>query len=150
MKVGVLFPPRFVEPGEMLADARAMEAAHVDSIWVQDDVEGLDPWLVLAAIAAATSQVRLGVLPRVAGEKLDPADRRVSTLQSLSGNRVIDGDERWEAVEVPADRPAWATTLLQARPGVDGVLVPLDPRLLDILRNPDGEIDRSDLVLAQG
>jgi len=28
--------------------------------------------------------------------------------------------------------------------------VPMDPRLLDILRHPDEAIDRSDLLLAQG
>ena len=150
MKVGVLFPPRFLEPGEMLADARAMEAAHVDSIWVQDDADGMDPWLVLAAIAAATRQVRLGLLAVPSSGRPTIDDRRRRTLQSLSRNRVIDGEERWQAVEVPADRSSWAKTLQQPRPGVDGVLVPLDPRLLDILRNPNEEIDRSDLVLAQG
>jgi hypothetical protein len=35
------------------------------------------------------------------------------------------------------------------RDGV-GVLVPMDPRLLDVLRHPDDAIDRSDVVLAQG
>jgi len=28
--------------------------------------------------------------------------------------------------------------------------VPLDPRLLDLVRNDDGDEDRSDLTLAQG
>jgi hypothetical protein len=37
-----------------------------------------------------------------------------------------------------------------AQPDFDGVLVPMDPRLLDILRHPDEAIDRSDLLLAQG
>jgi hypothetical protein len=40
--------------------------------------------------------------------------------------------------------------LEQARADFDGVLVPMDPRLLDILRNPESAIDRSDLLLAQG
>jgi hypothetical protein len=40
--------------------------------------------------------------------------------------------------------------LQQAEPDFDGVLVPLDPRLLDILRHPQDAIDRSDLQLAQG
>jgi hypothetical protein len=30
------------------------------------------------------------------------------------------------------------------------VVVPMDPRLLDILRHPHDVIDRSDLILAQG
>jgi hypothetical protein len=62
----------------------------------------------------------------------------------------LSGTERWRRVEVPADREAWAQTLQQAEPDFDGVLVPLDPRLLDILRHPQDAIDRSDLQLAQG
>jgi hypothetical protein len=34
--------------------------------------------------------------------------------------------------------------------GATGIVVPLDPRLLDLLRNGDEEEDRSDLGLAQG
>jgi hypothetical protein len=68
----------------------------------------------------------------------------------LSRQRVITDSQRWRRVEVPADRDAWAKTLEQAVPDVDGVIVPMDPRLLDILRHPDDAIDRSDLLLAQG
>jgi hypothetical protein len=63
---------------------------------------------------------------------------------------VITEHKRWRRVDVPADRDAWARTLEQAGADVDGVLVPMDPRLLDILRHPDEAIDRSDLLLAQG
>src|SRR5947199_2643701 len=63
MKVGVVFPSRFEDPGEFLADARAMETAGVDSIWLQDQSDGLDPLLMLAAIAAVTSRLRLGLIP---------------------------------------------------------------------------------------
>jgi hypothetical protein len=34
--------------------------------------------------------------------------------------------------------------------GADGLLVPLDARLVDLLRRFDEEDDRSDLTLAQG
>ena len=34
--------------------------------------------------------------------------------------------------------------------GFTGLVVPVDPRLLDILRNPDDPGDRHDLQLAQG
>jgi hypothetical protein len=34
--------------------------------------------------------------------------------------------------------------------GATGIIVPSDPRLLDLLRNADEEDDRSDLTLAQG
>ncbi|HEY9288319.1 MAG TPA: LLM class flavin-dependent oxidoreductase [Candidatus Dormibacteraeota bacterium] len=150
MKVGVLFPAGFESPGELIADARAMEAADVDSIWINEDAGELDPWLMLAAIAAATNDVRLGLLPGPPSELSTMDERRVHTLQRLSRNRVVGSNERWQVVEVPADRAAWATILQQERPGVDGVIVPHDPRLLDMLRNPEQEIDRPDLALAQG
>ena len=158
MKVGVVFPSRFEEPGEFLADVRAMETAGVDSIWLQDQNDGLDPLLMLAAIAAVTSQVRVGLIAQfpspLAGEgrggEFD--QRQISTLQQLSRNRLVEAStESWQRVEVPADRDAWASTLERAQQeAAHGVLVPSDPRLLDILRHPDDPIDRSDLILAQG
>src|SRR5437667_7962957 len=168
MKVGVVFPSRFEEPGDFLADARAMETAGVDSIWLQYQDEGLDPLLLLAAIAAVTSRLRLGLIPespsRLAEEAESPSplagegrgggsdQRQISTLQQLSRNRIVEAStESWHRVEVPADRDAWASTLERAQQeGAHGVLVPSDPRLLDILRHPDDAIERSDLILAQG
>ncbi|HEX9096772.1 MAG TPA: LLM class flavin-dependent oxidoreductase [Candidatus Dormibacteraeota bacterium] len=156
MKVGVLFPSRFEDPGEFLADARAMEAAGVDSVWMEDG-DGLDPMLALAAIAAVTSRLRLGLITQARGDLTSPfpaggggSARALETLQQLSRQRVVTDHQRWRRVEVPADREAWAKTLEEAQPGIDGVVVPMDPRLLDILRHPDDAIDRSDLLLAQG
>jgi len=164
MKVGVLLPSRFEDPGDFLADARAMEAAGADSIWLEEG-DGYDSMLSLAAIAAVTGLLRLGLIRSSTPRPNIELDRRMETLQHLSRQRVItlvsslagdghpgglSGTERWRRVEVPADREAWARTLEQAESDVDGVLVPLDPRLLDILRNPEGAIDRSDLLLAQG
>ena len=160
MKVGVLLPSRFEDPGEFLADARAMEAAGADSVWLEDG-EGYDAMLALAAIAAVTGQLRLGlILPDSPSPSPGPSARGFETLQRLSrlrsivglsqGETIVSGSEKWRRVEVPADRDAWARTLEQARPDVDGVLVPMDPRLLDILRHPEDVIDRSDLLLAQG
>ena len=149
MKVGVILPSRFEDPGEFLADARAMEAAGVDSIWMEDG-DGLDPLLALAAIAAVTGQLRLGLLRSSAPLPNIELDRRMDTLQHLSRQRVITEHKRWRRVDVPADRDTWARTLEQAGADLDGVLVPMDPRLLDILRHPDEAIDRSDLLLAQG
>src|SRR2546425_28852 len=196
MKVGVLFPSRFEDPGEFLADARAMETAGVDSVWLHDADDGLDPLLMLAAIAAVTSQLRLGLIPQYpsplagasqakspsplvgASQAKSPSplvgegrgggfdQRRIATLQLLSRNRVVvlespspargggqggGSSKDWQRVEVPADRDEWAAALARAeRDGAPGVLVPFDPRLLDILRHPDDAIDRSDLILAQG
>jgi alkanesulfonate monooxygenase SsuD/methylene tetrahydromethanopterin reductase-like flavin-dependent oxidoreductase (luciferase family) len=160
MKVGVLLPSRFEDPGEFLADARAMEAAGADSVWLEDS-DGYDAMLALAAIAAVTGQLRLGViLPDSPSPSAGASARGFETLQHLSrlrcvvglsqGGTIVSGTERWRRVEVPADRDAWARTLEQAGPDFDGVLVPMDPRLLDILRHPEDAIDRSDLLLAQG
>ena len=160
MKVGVLLPSRFEDPGEFLADARAMEAAGVDSVWMEDG-DGDDPMLALAAIAAVTAKVRLGlILPDAPSPTAGGLDRAFETLQHLSQNRVItlfpspsgglSGIERWRRVELPTDRDAWARTLEDGQSDFDGVIVPLDPRLLDILRHPEEAIDRSDLMLAQG
>ena len=156
MKIGVLFPSRFEDPGEFLADARAMEAAGADSVWMADLSDGLDPMLALAAIAAVTSQLRLGLIrdgspsPLVGEGRGGGLARRTETLQQLSRQRLISPAERWRRVEVPSDREGWAKTLEQASDDVDGVIVPMDPRLLDILRHPNDAIDRSDLILAQG
>lgn len=149
MKVGVLFPSRFEDPGELLADARAMEAAGADSVWLEDG-DGLDPMLALAAIAAVTVRLRLGLI--TPDTPSGGSERGLATLQHLSRQRAITlkGPDRWRRVAVPADREAWAVTLAEAQPDFEGVLVPMDPRLLDILRHPDEAIDRSDLLLAQG
>src|SRR2546423_2393131 len=163
MKIGVLLPSRFEDPGELLADARAMEAASADSVWMEEG-DGHDPMLVLATIAAVTDRLRLGLIRGSTPRPNVELDRRMETLEHLSRRRVItflplagddqggglSGTERWRRVEVPGDRDAWAKTLREAQPEFAGVIVPLDPRLLDILRHPEDAIDRSDLQLAQG
>ena len=160
MKIGVLLPSRFEDPGEFLADARAMEAAGADSVWLEEG-DGYDPMLALAACAAVTGKLRLGlIVPDSPSSSSGESARGFETLQHLSrlravvgvsqGGKIVSGIEKWRRVEVPADRDAWARTLEQARTDFDGVLVPMDPRLLDILRNPEDAIDRSDLLLAQG
>src|SRR5437870_11504228 len=107
MKVGVVFPSRFEDPGEFLADARAMEAAGIDSIWLQEQGDGLDALLMLAAIAAVTTQLRLGLIPEspsplaVEGRDGGFDQRQISTLQQLSRNRLVESStERWHRVEV--------------------------------------------------
>jgi len=159
MKVGVLFPSRFEDPGEFLADARAMEAAGVDSVWMEDD-GGRDPMLALTAIAAVTSQLCVGlILPNSPAfetlswrgfETLHHLSRRRATIGVSQGGKIVTTMREWLRVDVPADREAWAKTLEQASSEFEGVIVPLEPRLLDILRHPQDAIDRSDLQLAQG
>jgi len=57
LKIGVLLPCRFDDTGDYLADARALDSAGVDSLWL--DNGGYEPWLVLAALATVTGQSRL-------------------------------------------------------------------------------------------
>jgi hypothetical protein len=59
--------------------------------------------------------------------------------------------ERWALVAPPESRAAWRETRRACEAmGAQGVIVPFGPRLLDLLRRPDEEDDRSDLLVAQG
>lgn len=223
LKIGVLLPCRFDDTGDYLADARALDSAGVDSLWL--DNGGYEPWLVLAALATVTGQSRLVAPLTVAdGAAAAALDLRMTTLAQLSrgrtvlsigqavkadgvealialarrsGSRVIldvaserhaslaarlaDGlvgfddspellkttlpaihrlreeaklpepFESWSRIKVPDDREQWQRTLREYEAaGAYGIIVPADPKLLDLLRNVDGDDDRSDLQLAQG
>jgi hypothetical protein len=59
--------------------------------------------------------------------------------------------EVWLRCAPVADRAAWRRLLERCRRGgAAGAVVPETPRLLDLLRNPDRDDNRSDLVLAHG
>lgn len=220
LKIGVRLPRQFEDSGDYLADARAMESAGADSLWLED--AGYDPWLVLAGIATITGRVRL-VVP-IAGAELGASQdlaAKIATLSRLSRGRMAlavtgtgdvsravdavvalarraqccvivetSGDrrvgladgllafgespeqfraavepvaqlrererltgpfERWAAIKMPDDRPTWKRLRDDYEAaGATGIIVPIDPRLLDLLRNGDDEEDRSDLGLAQG
>jgi len=220
LKIGVRLPRQFEDSGDYLADARAMESAGADSLWLDD--EGYDPWLLLAGMATVTSRIRL-IVPVSSAERRDPQTLgvRVATLSRLSRGRtalavtgiaessvgvdaVIElarrarcgailetaGDRRagladglvgfdespelfraavepvarfrerekltspfelWAAIKMPDDRETWRRLRREyEEAGATGIIVPLDPRLLDLVRNGDEEEDRSDLGLAQG
>jgi len=220
LKIGVRLPRQFEDSGDYLADARAMESAGADSLWLDD--EGYDPWLLLAGMATVTSRIRL-IVPISSAERRDPENLgvRVATLSRLSRGRTalavtgvaesstgVDavlalarrsqccvileaaGDRRagladglvgfdesperfraavepvvrfrerekltspfelWAAMKTPDDRETWRSRRREYEDaGATGIIVPLDPRLLDLLRNGDEEEDRSDLGLAQG
>ena len=144
------------EPGELFADARALEAAGADSFWVAPEVDQL---IVLAALAAITWRSRLiavGVSTGGARSALERLAKGRLLVASTSGAgfAVAAGDgeaERWLRVEIPVSKADWRE-LRAAREaeGVGGLVVPNDPRLLDLLRNPDTEDDRPDLKLAFG
>jgi len=160
VKVGVVFGQAFDDPGDYLADARALEAADVDSVWIAAAASGE---MLLSAIAAVTSRIRLVLLSATTYEAAS-LDASLETLQRLSRSRAllaVDGEElaevlmpaaeRWLHVPAPQDRSSWRKALERSvAAGAAGVLVPQDARLLDILRRPQEEDDRSDLVLSQG
>ena len=223
LKIGVLLPCRFDDTGDYLADARALDSAGVDSLWL--DNGGYEPWLVLAALATVTGQSRLVAPLTVAdGAAAAGLDLRMATLAQLSRGRTVlsigqavkaDGVETlialarrsgyrvildvaserhaslaarladglvgfddspellqttvpairrlreeaklpepfesWSRIKVPDDREQWQRTLREYEAaGAYGIIVPADPKLLDLLRNVDGDDDRSDLQLAQG
>jgi hypothetical protein len=57
----------------------------------------------------------------------------------------------WLMCAPPGDRVAWRELRRRAlASGAAGVVLPSTPRLLDLLRNPDRDDDRSDLKLAHG
>src|SRR2546423_518297 len=79
-------------------------------------------------------------------------DAPAPTLDALAPGRLRRSVEGWFEEPFPASRDAWREILAEHdRKGSAGVIVAMDARLLDLLRNPDQEDDRSaDLQLAQG
>jgi len=61
------------------------------------------------------------------------------------------GSELWVDVPVPAGKASWVSTIatLEAA-GATGVIVPWDPRLIDLLRSAGEPDDRTDLLIAAG
>jgi hypothetical protein len=163
LRIGVELAVPGDDPGGWLAEATAYEAAGVDSLWMHGGDAGA--WVLLGALAAVTHRVRLGMLR---GEGPDPvAAAAATTLRRLSRRRLVlarpgtGGDaieveagsaiERWSRAAPSPGRPAWAEALDGAAiAGAAGLLVPASPGLLDLLRNPHDEDDRSDLRLTYG
>jgi hypothetical protein len=178
------------DPGEMLADAKALEAAGVDSLWVFPDERDFsgerkpsEDWasayVLMAAIAAVTWRVRLVVpRPRAATPEVAyEAGLTHATCARISQGRLLArietawsdaapdaaravfatarekraGVECWLRVTFPNGRAAWdEQRRVAADIGASGVVLSNDPRLIDLLRNPDIVEDRSDLKLSFG
>jgi alkanesulfonate monooxygenase SsuD/methylene tetrahydromethanopterin reductase-like flavin-dependent oxidoreductase (luciferase family) len=103
---GVFVPPSAEQADAVLALARRADEVGLDLVSVQDhpyNPRFLDTWTLLAAIAAATSRVR--VFPNVANLPLRPPAmlaREVATLDILSGGRAelgIGAGALWDAIE---------------------------------------------------
>jgi hypothetical protein len=134
-------PATFADAGDFLADVRALEAAGAEIVGVDGD--GLEQWIVLGAIAAVTDRLKL---------RLASADP-LAVLQKLSRGRAMVGEpdgEKWVSIPMPADRDSWSEALRDSEAaGAAGVVVAWDPRLIDLLRNPEPD-DRSDLLMSTG
>jgi len=133
-------PAAFSDAGEFLADVRALEAAGAEMV----GLEGDDPeqQVLLGAVAAVTHRIRLKVPGPGPGEMLG----------KLSRGRAIGETpgETWIAIEMPPDRKSWSAALHEHEAaGATGVIVRWDPRLIDLLRNPEPD-DRSDLQMSVG
>ncbi|HEX5995043.1 MAG TPA: hypothetical protein VFY84_07875 [Jiangellales bacterium] len=110
------------------------------------------------ATIARLSHGRLGIVadPGRSGQLAGIAGLRVfrrlpGHLETFEHIGESGEPEGWIAAPPPDSRGAWRATLLDAAErGVRGLLVPADPRLLDILRNPGDPGDRRDLQLAVG
>ena len=136
------------DAGELFADVRAIEAAGADSLWA-DAADG-EPYVLLAALAALTWRVALVAR----GAPLAPG--RAQCEQLARGRLVVAEElarqgERWIDVGFPESRDAWRAARAAAlEAGATGIVVANDPRLLDLLRNPDQIFDRADMNLASG
>jgi hypothetical protein len=141
-KIGVRLPATFETAGEFLADVRALEAAGADLLVLGGGP--LNGVVLVAAMAAVTLTTVLGA-PAAEGGELE-------TLRLLSRGRLAESFEGWIDEGFPETRTAWRDSLAQHdAKGTRGVILAMDSRLLDLLRNPDLEDDRSqDLQLAQG
>jgi alkanesulfonate monooxygenase SsuD/methylene tetrahydromethanopterin reductase-like flavin-dependent oxidoreductase (luciferase family) len=155
--VGVLLDREPDTIGEWLADASAFDASGADALWV--DCGPRPDWDVLAlaaALAVVTHRARLMVtlhdIPQGIGRTVDTIGRLSRGRLLLMGDASDAGaGELWESVPVPQGRESWRAICADAAErGVSGLVVPADPRLLDILRNPDDPGERHDLQLAQG
>lgn len=86
----------FVLPGgtapEQLELAVAAESAGWDGVFVWESAYGVDPWGLLAAIAARTSRIRLGtMLTPLPWRRPWKLASQVATVDQLSGGRAILG-----------------------------------------------------------
>jgi probable F420-dependent oxidoreductase len=88
----------YADPRAAVKIARAAEAGGWEAVFVWDHLAfvwgtpAADPWVTLAAIASATSKVRLGTaVTPVARRRPHVLAQTVATLDVLSGGRVIFG-----------------------------------------------------------
>jgi len=104
------------------------------------------------------AETPVGGLAETRGGRLAEIVAGLGTFRRIPGDpeafehmREPDEVERWVSASSPDGRATWRATLRDAaESGAQGLVVPIGPRLLDILRNPDDPGHRRDLQLAQG
>lgn len=146
IRVAVLLPVKFESGGELLADIAALDAAGAYAVCVGD--AGPESWVVLGAVAGVTHQARIGIVTRD-----EHSAEAFAALDRISGGRAlaITPGEAWKQIDMPANRVAWKDTLrTHETAGAEGVIVAWDQRLIDLLRSPDADDDRSDLLMSTG
>jgi hypothetical protein len=161
VRVGVVLAAGGDDLAEWLADGAAFEAAGAEALHIQPGESAGDPVVLAAALAVSTSRAlllveapaqvgpdALATLARLARGRL----RVIGTDLQLSEVDIVAAEgQRWLRVPDPEHRAAWRETTSDAvARGYERVMVPANPRLLDILRNPDEPDERRDLHLAQG
>jgi probable F420-dependent oxidoreductase len=88
----------YADPRTGVQVAQAAEAAGWDGVFIWDhlafvwDAPAADPWITLAAVAAATSRVRIGTaVTPVARRRPHVLAHEIATLDRLSGGRFVFG-----------------------------------------------------------
>ncbi len=179
MDVAVEFSAHVDDAGDLLADAHAYEAAGAAALLVSDDGSGASA-AVLGALAVTCLRARIGPLElERTGWPMERIDDAIASLDRLSrgrlvllsrvplqvGERALDGmvvDDppeslrsrplpQWVRVPFPASKTEWKQTrAAYEAAGAAALILQRDPRLLDLLRNPDVLDDRADLNIAVG
>ncbi len=149
VNVGVVLDRQPADLGEWLADAAAYDSAGADALWVDLAPEStLDIAALVGALAAVTSRALLVTEATPAAGTIDRLSRG---RHRLIGDLIGGVADRWITISPPQGRDAWRERLADAAgQGVHGLLIPADPRLLDLLRNPGDPGHRGDLQLAVG
>jgi len=157
VRLGIRLPAAFESAGEFLADGQAAESAGADLLLLGEG--GHDRWLLAAALLSATQRVGMaapGDGPQLSTLKALARGRLVTSVM-IHGNpdlellRLTSTGEDWVELPFPAGKAEWRETLrAYSEVGVGGIILPHDPRLIDLIRNADVEEDRTDLQLAQG
>ncbi|WP_107654312.1 LLM class flavin-dependent oxidoreductase [Nocardia suismassiliense] len=147
IEIGVILPTSAPDPaqpilGDVRASARLAEELGLDSIWSTDHLVAsapmLDSTVTLATAAAVTERIGIGFnVMLLALRPVAWAAKQISTLQQLSGNRLVvgvgtgnpaHGDIGWRAAGASyADRGRRTDGALRVLPG----LVTGQPTVLD-------------------